>query len=60
MGRIVITFGKWFENISELPQKARQQGKEEALPFGRPISEGEARAVTLEEVVRELKSYLGD
>lgn len=51
---------KWFENMGELPQKAREKGKEEALPFGRPISEGEARAVTLDEVIRELRSYLGD
>lgn len=50
---------KWFENI-QLPEKAREKGKEEALPFGRPISEGEARAITLEEVIRELKSFLGD
>ncbi|MDD4766303.1 MAG: helix-turn-helix domain-containing protein [Desulfotomaculaceae bacterium] len=51
---------KWFENMAELPKKVREKGKEEALPFGRPISEGEARAVTLEEVIRELKSFLGD
>ncbi len=51
---------KWFENMGDLPKKAREKGKEEAMPFGRPISEGEARAVTLEGVIRELKSYLGD
>lgn len=54
------TARKWFENLDELPQRAREKGKEVALPFGRPISEGEARAVTLEEVIQELKSYLGD
>lgn len=51
---------KWFENIDDLPNKACEKGKEEALPFGRPISEAEARAVTLKEVIAELKSYLGD
>lgn len=51
---------KWFENIDELPNKAREKRKEEALPFGRPISEAEARAVTLLEVITELKSYLGE
>jgi hypothetical protein len=51
---------KWFENMDELPKRSREKGKEEALPFGRPISEAEARAVTLDEVIRELKSYLGD
>jgi hypothetical protein len=51
---------KWFENIDELPKKAHEKRKEEALPFGRPISEAEARAVTLKEVITELNSYLGE
>ena len=51
---------KWFENIDELLKKASEKRKEEALPFGRPISEAEARAVTLKEVISELKSYLGE
>ena len=51
---------KWFGSLDQLPHKAREKGKEEALPFGRPISEGEARAVALEEVIRELKTFLGE
>jgi len=49
-----------FENIDELPKKEREKRKEEALPFGRPISEAEAREVTLKEVITELNSYLGE
>jgi hypothetical protein len=47
-----------FENIYELPKKAREKRKEEALPFG-PISHAEARAVNLKELITELNSYLG-
>lgn len=50
---------KWFEDGSGLPDSTRERGKEEAFPFGRPISEAEARAVTLDEVTRELISFLG-
>lgn len=54
------TAKKWFEkNAGELPRKTRERGKEEACAFGRPISEAEARAVPLEEVVRELESFWG-
>jgi hypothetical protein len=51
---------KWFEKIDKLPKKAREKRIEEALPFGRPISEAEARAVTLKEVITRLKLYLGE
>lgn len=50
---------KWFEEGRGLPGKTSERGKEEAFPFGRPISEAEARAVTLDEVTRELTSFLG-
>lgn len=53
------TAKKWFENIAELPHKIREKGEDEAFLFGRPISEGEARAVTLKEVTGELESFLG-
>lgn len=52
------TAKKWFENPKELPCKTREGGKEEARPFGRTISEAEARAVALEEVVRELEFFM--
>ena len=50
---------KWFEDGRGLPDKTGERGQEEAFPFGRPISEAEARAVTLDEVTRELTSFLG-
>ncbi len=53
------TAKKWFGNIAELPHKMREKRGDEAFLFGRPISEGEARAVTLKEVTRELESFLG-
>lgn len=53
------TARKWLTNPDDLPGKARGRGKEEAHAFGRPISESEARAVSLEEVLRELESFAG-
>lgn len=50
---------KWFEDGRGLPDKVGERGKEKAFPCGRPISEAEARAVTLDEVTRELISFLG-
>ena len=35
-------------------------GGEEGRAFGRPISEAEAMAVSLEEVIGELERFLGD
>lgn len=54
------TAKKWFVNAGELPRRERERGIEGARPFGRPISEAEARAVTLEEVIRELESFVGE
>lgn len=50
----------WLKNLSELPCKTYLSGREEARPFGRPITEAEALAVSLEEVIRELESFTGE
>jgi hypothetical protein len=50
----------WINVPSGLPHKTRARGKEEGRAFGRPISEAEAMAVSLEEVIGELERFLGD
>lgn len=51
------TARKWMKSTEALPRKVRGWGKEEGCPFDRPISEFEARAVSLEEVIRELEFF---
>lgn len=50
----------WLNNPAGLPQKTRTMGEEEGRTFGRPITEAEAMAVSLEEVIGELERFLGE
>lgn len=50
---------KWFEDIDELEIKVRDKSREEGIAFGRPISEAEARAVVLDEIIKELENFIG-
>jgi hypothetical protein len=50
----------WLRNPLELPCRTHVPGREEARPFGRAITEAEALAVSLEEVIRELELFTGD
>lgn len=49
----------WLRNALELPCKKHVPGREEARAFGRAITESEALAVSLEEVIRELEGFTG-
>ncbi len=50
----------WLKDPLELPCKTHVPGREEARAFGRPITEAEALAVSLEEVIRELEVFTGE
>lgn len=49
----------WVRNPFEVPRKKHMPDREEARAFGRAITESEALAVSLEEVVRELEGFTG-
>jgi len=49
----------WLRSPIELPCKTHVPGREEARAFGRPITEAEALAISLEEVISELEAFAG-
>lgn len=50
----------WLRNSLDLPCQTHMPGREEARAFGRPITEAEALAVSLMEVIRELEVFTGE
>lgn len=50
----------WLKDPLELPHLTSARGKEGACAFGRPITEAEAMAVSLEEVIGELERFSGE
>lgn len=49
---------KWFPRELRLPRRHRGHQQEQGLTFGRPITEKEARALPMEEVLEQLEIFL--
>lgn len=49
---------KWFSRDASFPQRYRGHRQEQGLAFGRPITEKEARALPMDEVIENLEEIL--
>lgn len=49
---------KWFSQNRQLPRRNRGHQQEQGLTFGRPITEREARALPMDEVLKQLNFFL--
>lgn len=50
---------KWFSKDTRLPRRHRGYQQEQGLTFGRPITEKEARALPISEVLENINAFMG-